>query len=73
MPSSIRVVRSSMAERNLVEVDARRLANLTGIVDLTMSRLDSSLFVGTQLEGRLTGIEAVLGRTVGVNRVRNRP
>ncbi|PPJ36528.1 mammalian cell entry protein [Nocardia nova] len=41
-------------------------ANLTGIIDLTMSRLDSSLFVGTPLEGRLTGIEAVLGRTVGV-------
>jgi phospholipid/cholesterol/gamma-HCH transport system substrate-binding protein len=41
-------------------------ANLTGIVDLTMSRLDTSLFIGTPLEGRLTGLEAVLGRTVGI-------
>jgi phospholipid/cholesterol/gamma-HCH transport system substrate-binding protein len=41
-------------------------ANLTGIVDLTLSRLDTSLFIGTPLEGRLTGLEAVLGRTVGI-------
>ncbi|MFZ2175367.1 MAG: MCE family protein [Rhodococcus sp. (in: high G+C Gram-positive bacteria)] len=41
-------------------------ANLTGVIDLTLSRLDSSLLVGTPLEGKLTGIEAVLGRTVGI-------
>ena len=41
-------------------------ANLTGIIDLTLSRLDSSLFVGTPLEGKLTGLEAVLGRTLGL-------
>ncbi|MGY3554784.1 MCE family protein [Williamsia sp. R60] len=41
-------------------------ANLTGIIDLTLSRLDTSLFVGTPLEGKLTGLEAVLGRTIGV-------
>jgi len=41
-------------------------ANLTGVIDLTLSRLDSSLLVGTPLEGKLTGLEAVLGRTVGI-------
>lgn len=41
-------------------------ANLTGLVDLTMSRIDTSLFIGTPLEGKLTGLEAVLGRTVGI-------
>jgi phospholipid/cholesterol/gamma-HCH transport system substrate-binding protein len=41
-------------------------ANLTGVIDLTLSRIDTSLFVGTPLEGKLTGIEAVLGRTVGI-------
>ncbi|MFI6367684.1 MCE family protein [Nocardia sp. NPDC050630] len=41
-------------------------ANLTAVIDLTLSRLDSSMFVGTPLEGRLTGIEALLGRSVGI-------
>lgn len=40
-------------------------ANLTGVADLTLSRLDSSLFVGTRWEGNLTELEMQWGRTVG--------
>jgi phospholipid/cholesterol/gamma-HCH transport system substrate-binding protein len=40
--------------------------NLTGIFDLTASRLDSSFFTGTRWEGNLTEMEMQLGRTLGV-------
>ena len=40
-------------------------ANLTAIIDLTLSRLDSSLFVGTRWEGNLTELEMQWGRTIG--------
>ena len=40
--------------------------NLTGVFDLTMSRLDSSLFTGTRWEGNLTELELQWGRTLGV-------
>ena len=40
--------------------------NLTGIFDLTMSRLDSGLFTGTRWEGNLTELEMQWGRTLGV-------
>ncbi|MCU1699089.1 MAG: mammalian cell entry protein [Mycobacterium sp.] len=40
-------------------------ANLTAIVDLTLSRLDSSLFTGTRFEGNLTELEMQWGRTIG--------
>ena len=40
-------------------------ANLTMIVDLTLSRLDSSLFTGTRWEGDLTTLELQWGRTIG--------
>jgi phospholipid/cholesterol/gamma-HCH transport system substrate-binding protein len=40
--------------------------NLTLIVDLTLSRLDSSFFTGTRFEGDLTELEMQWGRTVGV-------
>lgn len=39
--------------------------NLTGIVDLTLSRIDSSLFTGTRWEGDLTELELQWGRTIG--------
>jgi phospholipid/cholesterol/gamma-HCH transport system substrate-binding protein len=39
--------------------------NLTGIVDLTLSRIDSSLFTGTRWEGNLTELEMQWGRTIG--------
>ena len=40
-------------------------ANLTAIVDLTLSRLDSGLFTGTRWEGNLTQLEMQWGRTIG--------
>lgn len=40
-------------------------ANLTAIVDLTLSRLDSSFFTGTRWEGNLTELELQWGRTIG--------
>ncbi|CAJ1586079.1 MCE family protein [[Mycobacterium] wendilense] len=40
-------------------------ANLTAIIDLTLSRLDSSLFTGTRWEGNLTELEIQWGRTIG--------
>ena len=40
-------------------------ANLTAVIDLTLSRLDSGLFTGTVLEGNLTELELQRGRTIG--------
>jgi phospholipid/cholesterol/gamma-HCH transport system substrate-binding protein len=40
-------------------------ANLTAIIDLTLSRIDSSLFTGTRWEGNLTELEMQWGRTIG--------
>lgn len=40
-------------------------ANLTAVLDLTLSRIDSSLFVGTRFEGDLTELEMQWGRTIG--------
>lgn len=40
-------------------------ANLTAIIDLTLSRIDSSLFTGTRFEGELTELEMQWGRTIG--------
>jgi phospholipid/cholesterol/gamma-HCH transport system substrate-binding protein len=40
-------------------------ANLTAVIDLTLSRIDSSLFTGTRFEGELTELEMQWGRTVG--------
>ncbi|MBB5163998.1 virulence factor Mce family protein [Mycobacterium sp. AZCC_0083] len=40
-------------------------ANLTAVVDLTLSRLDSTLFTGTRWEGNLTELEMQWGRTIG--------
>jgi phospholipid/cholesterol/gamma-HCH transport system substrate-binding protein len=39
--------------------------NLTAIIDLTLSRLDASLFTGTRFEGKLTNLEMQWGRTIG--------
>jgi phospholipid/cholesterol/gamma-HCH transport system substrate-binding protein len=41
------------------------LANLTAVIDLTLSRLDSALFTGTRFEGDLTRLELQWGRTIG--------
>lgn len=40
-------------------------ANITLIIDLTLSRIDSSLFTGTRWEGNLTELEMQWGRTIG--------
>lgn len=39
--------------------------NLTMVVDLTLSRLDSGLLTGTRWEGDLTALELQWGRTIG--------
>src|SRR6185312_3349493 len=39
--------------------------NLTAIMDLTLSRIDNSLFTGTRWEGNLTELELQWGRTIG--------
>jgi phospholipid/cholesterol/gamma-HCH transport system substrate-binding protein len=40
-------------------------ANLTLVLDLTLSRLDSALLTGTRFEGGLTKLEMQWGRTIG--------
>jgi phospholipid/cholesterol/gamma-HCH transport system substrate-binding protein len=39
--------------------------NLTGVIDLTLSRLDASVFTGTRFECNLTELELQWGRTIG--------
>ncbi len=40
-------------------------ANLTAVVDLTLSRIDAGIFTGTRWEGKLTELEMQWGRTIG--------
>ena len=40
-------------------------ANITLVIDLTLSRLDAGLFTGTRWEGNLTELELQWGRTIG--------
>ena len=40
-------------------------ANITLVIDLTLSRLDGGLFTGTRWEGDLTELEMQWGRTIG--------
>ena len=40
-------------------------ANLTAVIDLTLSRLDAGLFTGTRFEGNMTELEMQWGRTIG--------
>jgi len=41
-------------------------ANLTLIVDLTLSRIDTGIFTGTRWEGNMTRLELQWGRTIGM-------
>lgn len=41
-------------------------ANVSLIVDLTLSRIDAAMFTGTRWEGNLTQLEMQWGRTIGV-------
>ncbi|MCX2931789.1 MCE family protein [Mycobacterium sp. CVI_P3] len=52
-------------KKNLDKWVRGEYGNLTGIVDLTLSRLDSSFFTGTRWEGKLTELELQWGRTIG--------
>lgn len=47
---------------NFVRGDA---VNITMIIDLTLSRLDTAFFTGTRWEGNLTQLEMQWGRTIG--------
>jgi phospholipid/cholesterol/gamma-HCH transport system substrate-binding protein len=40
-------------------------ANLTAVIDLTLSRIDAGFFTGTRFEGNLTELEMQWGRTIG--------
>lgn len=40
-------------------------ANLTAIIDLTLSRIDNAMLTGTRFEGELTELEMQWGRTIG--------
>ena len=40
-------------------------ANITLVIDLTLSRIDSGFFTGTRWEGNLTELELQWGRTIG--------
>ena len=57
-PSRVRTRRSTNGSRG-------DYANLTAIIDLTLSRLDNGLFTGTRWEGNLTELEMQWGRTIG--------
>ena len=39
--------------------------NISAVIDLTLSRLDGTFFVGTRWEGNLTELELQWGRTIG--------
>ncbi|MGE0214770.1 MCE family protein [Mycolicibacterium sp.] len=41
-------------------------ANVSLVLDLTLSRLDAAMFTGTRWEGNLTTLEQQWGRTIGV-------
>jgi phospholipid/cholesterol/gamma-HCH transport system substrate-binding protein len=40
-------------------------ANVSAVIDLTLSRIDNSFLTGTFLEGILTQLELQQGRTIG--------
>lgn len=40
-------------------------ANITAVIDLTLSRIDAGIFTGTRWEGDLTELELQWGRTIG--------
>ncbi len=40
-------------------------ANITLVIDLTLSRIDAGIFTGTRWEGNLTELELQWGRTIG--------
>ncbi|WP_420715835.1 virulence factor Mce family protein [Mycobacterium sp. 663a-19] len=53
------------ANDTLEKVQRGDYANLTMIIDLTLSRIDSGLFTGTRWQCNLTELELQWGRTIG--------
>jgi len=52
-------------QKNVAKWFRGESANLTAVIDLTLSRIDSGLFTGTRWEGDLTALETQWGRTIG--------
>jgi phospholipid/cholesterol/gamma-HCH transport system substrate-binding protein len=52
-------------KENVDKVFRGDAANITLIIDLTLSRIDSAYFTGTRWEGNLTQLEMQWGRTIG--------
>lgn len=52
-------------KENIDKVFRGDAANITMIIDMTLSRLDTSFFTGTRWEGNLTQLEMQWGRTIG--------
>jgi phospholipid/cholesterol/gamma-HCH transport system substrate-binding protein len=54
-----------MPKENIPKVFRGDAANITMVVDMTLSRLDDALFTGTRWEGNMTRLEMYWGRTIG--------
>lgn len=52
-------------KENITKMFRGDYLNLTGVFDLTLSRLDAGFFTGTRWEGNLTELEMQWGRTLG--------
>lgn len=52
-------------KENITKVFRGDAMNITMIIDMTLSRLDTSFFTGTRFEGELTELEMQWGRTIG--------
>ncbi|WP_431235971.1 MCE family protein (plasmid) [Mycolicibacterium psychrotolerans] len=53
------------AKENVTKILRGDALNITMIIDMTLSRIDSSYFTGTRWEGGLTELEMQWGRTIG--------
>lgn len=53
------------AKENIAKFVRGDAVNITLIIDMTLSRLDTVLFTGTRFEGNLTELEMQWGRTIG--------
>ena len=52
-------------KENIGKIFRGDAVNITMIIDLTLSRIDTSMFTGTRWEGNLTELEMQWGRTIG--------
>lgn len=65
MTRSASLLTTIWPKENLSKWSRGDYANLTLVIDLTLSRLDAGLFTGTRWEGDLTELELQWGRTIG--------